>query len=332
MDWIPTEWATSSGPLWIAGSLIAILTTVLVMPAAITKLRGARITGQDRHKPGRPEVAEMGGLGLFAGLMAGSVAVVVVSDLTDADAVRVLAAQLVMAGAALVGVLDDLISLAQRFKAALPLAFAIPFALFVQDTTVDLPFLGSTEFSFVYPLLLVPVGIACASNGFNMLEGFNGLGAGIALITSLGLSALAVVKGEYLGLVILLPLAGATLGFLIFNFYPASVFPGDTGTLTLGASLAVGAMLSKLEFAGAVMFLPIILEFFIKARNGFPSTGWGGDLKDGILYCPPRRPVGLGQLLLKATGGLHERNLVLLFYALQAILCATVVLCYVAVA
>lgn len=304
------------------------LTTVLVMPRAITKLRGAKVTGRDIHKPGLPEVAEMGGLGFFAGFMAGSLALLALLDLPLPAALAGFSALLTVAGAAFVGLLDDFIALRQRLKAALPIGFAVPLALFMADTTVSFPLVGTVEFGYVYPLVLVPLGVACASNGVNMLEGFNGLGAGLTFITASALSALALLEQQYLGLVVLVPTAGAALGFLLFNFYPAKAFPGDTGTLAFGAALAAGAMLSKLEFAGALMFLPFIVEFFVKGVNRFPSRGTGGDLRDGILYCPPRRPAGLGQLVLKLTGGIGERNLVLLFYGIQAVLCLAVVLGY----
>lgn len=327
MSWLPADWSLGDGRLWAAGAGLAFAVTVALMPLAIRKLRGARIVGKDRHKPGRPDVAEMGGLGLFAGLMAGSVVMLAASGLTAPDSSMALAALLAVSGAALVGVLDDLIALRQRFKAVLPFAFAAPLALFVQDTAVAFPW-GTVDFGLLYPLLLVPLGVACASNGANMLEGFNGLGAGLALIIASALSVLAILTGNHLGLVVLIPLAAACLGFLLFNFHPARAFPGDVGTLTMGAALAVGAMLGKLEFPGALMFLLVVAEFLVKARNGFPTVGWGGDLRDGKLYAPPKRPVGLAQMLLKATGGVHERTLVLLFYALQAALCAAVVVAF----
>lgn len=326
MEWIPADWGVSNGPLWAAGTLIAILTTLVVMPSAIAKLRGAGMVGHDIHKVGRPPVAEMGGLGFFSGFMTGALVLLVVLDLPDEQALAAFAGLLTVAGAAIVGILDDFIALRQRFKAGLPLAFAIPLALFLPDTTVWLPFAGTVQFSYLYPLVLVPIGIACASNGVNMLEGWNGLGAGLTCITAMALSALAILRGQFLGLVILLPLAGAAFGFLLFNFYPAKVFPGDAGTLSFGAALAAGAMLSKLEFAGALMFLPFIVEFFVKGVNGFPSRGTGGELRDGVLYCPPHRPRGLGQVLLKVTGGVSERTLVLIFYGLQAVLCSLVVI------
>jgi UDP-N-acetylglucosamine--dolichyl-phosphate N-acetylglucosaminephosphotransferase len=136
------------------------------------------------------------------------------------------------------------------------------------------------------------------------------------------LSAMAILSGNLTGLVLLFPLLGALVGFLWFNFYPARVFPGDTMTLMVGAVIAIAGLLSKLEFWAGLLFVPHVLEFFIKALSRFPSRGWGGDLgEDGKLHPPPRRAVGLGQLSLKALGGAREDVLVgfmLVGYALYA--------------
>lgn len=274
------SWATlDSLALHVFGLALSFLVAFFLAPVAIRKLRGARIVGNDRHKPDRPEVAEMGGLIVFAGFMAGVFALLMVTRL-GADQKSLLLATLVTAcGAALTGVLDDMIALRQRFKAFLPLGFAVPLALFVSDTTIAFPGGRAIDFTWLYPVVLVPLGITCAANGFNMLEGFNGLGTGLGIILTLSMAVLAIASGHLLGLVLLVPLLGALLAFLNYNFHPAKVFPGDTMTLLVGAVLAAAAILSKLEFWGLLLFLPHVIEFFLKAASRFNAQSFASRLE-----------------------------------------------------
>ncbi|HEX2022997.1 MAG TPA: hypothetical protein VHH36_09790 [Candidatus Thermoplasmatota archaeon] len=295
------------------------------MPRIIRKLRGAGIVGRDVNKPDRPEVAEMGGLGVFLGFNVGVFAFLVLAGPAAPEPALVLVALITAAGATMTGILDDLVVLRQRFKAFIPVVFAAPLAVYVDDYSVWLPFAGSVDFGLLYPLVLVPLGVTCASNGFNMLEGYNGLGAGIGVVLAVGLAVVCWIAGAPTGLVLLLPLLGGLLAFLRFNWHPAKVFPGDTMTLLVGAVLAAAAILSKVEFWGLLLFLPHVVEFAIKMRNGFPSKGWWGEFRGGKLHCPPNGPVGLGQWTMRVAGGITERRLVATMLAAEAAVAAIVV-------
>lgn len=274
------------------GSLAAFITVFLVMPIAMRKLRGARIVGVDRQKPGNPEIPEMGGLVVFLGFNAGVFVLLILTGLPAEDQALVLASLIVAAGATLTGALDDLISLQQRSKAFIPVAFALPLALYVPSTTVELPHFGVVEFGLLYTLLFVPAGITCASNGFNMFEGFNGLGAGLGLILAVGIGSVAYMAGNLTGFLLLVPLVGALLAFLYYNVYPAKIFPGDTMTLLVGAVLAAAAILSKVEFWGFLMFVPHVVEFFLKAASRFKVQSFSQRVENGKLrYDGPIRSI-----------------------------------------
>lgn len=253
---------------------ISLLSTLLVMPRIIRKLHGARVVGRDINKPGRPEVAEMGGLGVFLGLFSGVFAFLLVGELPMGDESVILVALITCAGAAMTGIIDDLVELRQRFKAFIPVVFAAPLAVYLSDYSIALPMLGPVDFGIFYPLVLVPLGITCAANGFNILEGYNGMGAGIGLVSTGALILLVILGGNWAALVLLVPLAATLLAFLWFNKYPARVFPGDTMTLLVGAVLAAAAMIGKVEFWGALLFVPHIVEFFLKSRGGFTAQNF----------------------------------------------------------
>lgn len=270
-------------PALVVGLGVALVGALVVTPRAMRKLRGAGIAGIDRQKPDKPSIPEMGGLAVFLALNMGAFATLALGGLDPATETLVLASLVVAAGACITGVLDDLVALRQRFKAIIPFAFAAPLALYAPDTSIAFPIVGAVDFGLLYPLVLVPVGIACAANGFNMLEGFNGLGAGVGIVMAGGIAFLAILHGNLAGLALLFPLLGALAGFLWYNAYPARVFPGDTMTLLVGSVLASAAMLSKVEFWAALLFLPHTVEFFLKLRGGFKADSFASSVDGGVL-------------------------------------------------
>jgi phospho-N-acetylmuramoyl-pentapeptide-transferase len=127
---------------------------------------------------------------------------------------------------------------------------------------------------FVLLVLLVTAGSA---NAVNLTDGLDGLAAGVSILAALPLIALALAPGGAEGLpsvgggaevaVFLSALVGACLGFLWFNGHPAQIFMGDTGSLSIGGSLGLAAVLLKLELvllvAGGVLVaeaLSVVLQ------------------------------------------------------------------------
>ena len=92
--------------------------------------------------------------------------------------------------------------------------------------------------------LLTFVWLVGLTNAFNLLDNMDGLAAGIALIGAAGYLMLALAHGMSWDVVMLAAYAGATAGFLVFNFPPASIFMGDAGSLFLGFTLALLAVRS----------------------------------------------------------------------------------------
>lgn len=306
------------------GLFAALLSAFVVMPRVLGKLRGAGIVGRDRNKPGAPPIPEMGGLGVFLAFNVGVFTILLMASLDPAQHAVVLASLVVAAGAAMTGVLDDLVVLRQRFKALIPFVFAAPLAIYVSDSSIAFPLVGIVEFGLLYPLLLVPLGVACASNGFNILEGFNGLGTSLGIVMASTLVVLALIEGNLTGLILLLPLLGALIGFLWFNHYPAKVFPGDTMTLLVGAVLATGAILSKIEFWGFLIFLPHVAEFLLKARANFAAQSFASGVNpDGkLVYEGPTH--SLTHVAMKAAR-LNEPQLVAVLVGGQIVLAAVVI-------
>jgi UDP-N-acetylglucosamine--dolichyl-phosphate N-acetylglucosaminephosphotransferase len=182
---------------------------------------------------------------------------------------------------------------------------------------MKVPLGGFIDFGIVYSLVLVPLGVTGAANAFNMVAGFNGLEVGLGLVSFGSLAIIAAHLGQTTSLLILLAGTGALLGISVHNWYPAKVFVGDVGTLTIGATIAAAVIIGDFETAGFVLFLPHAVDFAFKAVHGFQKTF--GELRDGKLHCPSDGAKSLPQLLMKLTGGIHERSLVLLLMGIQAL-------------
>jgi UDP-N-acetylglucosamine--dolichyl-phosphate N-acetylglucosaminephosphotransferase len=296
-----------------AGLLVGLAGALVATPRTMRKLEGADITGRDMHKKDEPEIPEMGGLAVFLAFNVGAFTVLGFGDVPRADEVLVLAGLVTGAGGLITGVLDDLIVLRQRFKAFIPFAFAAPLGLYVNDFVVQFPLFGGVDFSWVYPLVLVPLGIATASNGLNMLEGFNGLGAGLGVILAAAISVLCLLQGKLAALALTFPLIGALGGFLWFNVYPSRVFPGDTMTLFVGAILGAAIIVGKIELWGGLLLIPHVVEFVLKLVGGFEHETFAtGRTGDRLHYVGPVR--SLTHLAMKHLR-VSEPRLVLTFWA-----------------
>lgn len=134
--------------------------------------------------------------------------------------------------------------------------------------------LFTIPFGMLYPLLAAFI-VTGASNAVNLTDGLDGLASGTSLMTFITLAMILFVTGQVeLGL-ISLALAGAALGFLLFNRNPARIFMGDTGSLALGGAFGALVVLGKLEcwalLLGAIFIvetLSVILQVY-----SFKTTG-----------------------------------------------------------
>lgn len=123
--------------------------------------------------------------------------------------------------------------------------------------TVSMPFVGSTSLG----LAAVPVTvfwIVLVTNAFNFIDGIDGLAAGVGVVVCAGNFLVAARSGRVGMMVFSSLLGGGLLAFLRYNFHPASIFLGDTGSLFIGFSIAVVAMQSSMKTSTSMLlFFPI---------------------------------------------------------------------------
>jgi UDP-GlcNAc:undecaprenyl-phosphate GlcNAc-1-phosphate transferase len=137
---------------------------------------------------------------------------------------------------AAVGLIDDLRELGPWSKLAVQTAVAI----FLVLCGIRIGIFGD---HVVLASVVTVLWIVAITNAFNLLDNMDGLSGGVAFITSLIFFVVAVQARQFFVAAFLLTVIGATGGFLVFNFPPASIFMGDTGSLFIGYLLAVSAVI-----------------------------------------------------------------------------------------
>jgi UDP-GlcNAc:undecaprenyl-phosphate/decaprenyl-phosphate GlcNAc-1-phosphate transferase len=177
-------------------------------------------------------------------------------------------------GIAVVGVLDDLRGLRARHKLLGQLLVAgFVYACGYRIDEIANPF-GATLELGVFALPFTLLWITGVINALNLIDGLDGLAGGVAFVAITGTFAIAALNGEPLMMLFTAALAGATLAFLFYNFNPASIFMGDTGSMFLGFVLATTAIGSNLKASTtAVSLLVPIVALGIPIGDTLLSMG-----------------------------------------------------------
>jgi UDP-GlcNAc:undecaprenyl-phosphate GlcNAc-1-phosphate transferase len=175
--------------------------------------------------------------------------------------------------ATLLGVLDDTFQLRARWQLLGQLAVAlIAVVAGITVTNIQNPFApGGIPLAEPFAIGFTLLWIVGMINSINFIDGLDGLSSGIALIAAVTLGLLSFTTASPQPLVGLLcfALAGSLLGFLRWNFHPASIFIGTSGVMFVGYTLAVLAILGSAKVAVALLVLgvPIIDTFWIIVRR-----------------------------------------------------------------
>ncbi|MAG60569.1 glycosyl transferase family 4, partial [archaeon] len=221
------------------------------------------------------------------------------------------------------------IGLRQWQKPALTLLVAFPImAVDAGVREMYIPFLGQIDLGLFYPFIVIPAVVLIGSNGTNMLAGYNGLEAGLASIIIATLGWLSYTNGlAWISALCALMLIAVLVFWFGFNRYPAKIFPGDTFTYATGAFIAAVVIFADLEKAFLILFIPFIIEFFMKARGRFQKESFAKLKEDGTLTLLYSKLYGLEHLVVVILGKLRtkvtERKVVwslLLFQLVFAVL------------
>ncbi len=308
---------------WIFALAVSFAVTAAFMPLLIPYLKKLKFgqsileDGPTWHA-GKQGTPNMGGLGMILGVVCATLIFV-----HSLKGIAVAACALLFG---LIGFVDDFIkdikkhnqgfTPVQKFaaQAAVSLAFAL-YIYFVEGRRSTLvPFLGKQwNMGPVYIPFVVLVLLA-SSNSVNLTDGLDGLAASVTAVAAVFFTVACAIRGESDISAFMAAVVGAAVGFLIYNFHPAKIFMGDTGSLFLGGALGAAAVAAGLELflvIGGFVFLFETLSVIIQVAY-FKKTG-----KRIFKMTPIHHHFELS--------GWSEPKIVLVFSGVTLVLC---VLCY----
>lgn len=287
-------------PDFILAFFIALAVSYLLIPRIIAlAVRTGEMDMPDERKVHTAPIPRLGGIAIYVAFMA---AVLLTVDMTREIAGLLLGGTVIAA----VGVIDDLKNLPAKVKLLGQIIAAAVLVLFdvridfISDPFGDLIYL---EYLAVPATLFWIVGI---TNTVNLIDGLDGLAGGVSTIASITILLVALQQDYLLVVVLTAALSGSVLGFLRYNFNPAKIFMGDTGSMFLGYMLAGISVIGAVKSAATVALIVPIFAL------GLPIL----DTAFAII----RRYLGGKPIFKPDRGHLHHRLLDLGFSQRQAVL------------
>jgi UDP-N-acetylglucosamine--dolichyl-phosphate N-acetylglucosaminephosphotransferase len=321
--------------------LISFITTYLVTPKIINLFKLEGLVGYDINKKNKKRVVDTSGPSVLFGFLAGCLTFVFMKVFFYEDTsglIMLFAATTSIFMIMLNGLLEDLTSLIKKSKKRtgdkkfkrmgfsqwifplIPLPAAIPLmAVRAGSTTMALPLIGAIDFGVIYVLIIIPIAITGAANATNMLGGINGVEVLMGAIATLSMGVYAFINNSLIGSVISLSYSFAMFALLVYNWFPAKVFPGDSVNFTTGAVIAVTAIISNIERFALILFIPWAIEFFLKARNKFKAECFGKPQKDGTLKSNYKKIYSWTHIAMKFK--LSEQGIALFMGVVESLFC-----------
>ena len=298
---------------FVAALIVSLAVTPLVMKLA--EVTGA-MDAPDARKVHKKPIPRIGGIGIFTAFMISFIA------LTDFDALvpevsRGLMGLLIGASIiVLVGIIDDYKNLPAKVK-LLGQIGAAAVAVILFDVRIEFitdPF-GDyfyTEFAAIPITIFWIVGL---TNTVNLIDGLDGLAAGVATLASLTIFMVAMQDQIMIVASFTAALAGAAIGFLYYNFSPARIFMGDTGSMFLGYMLAGISVIGAVKSTATIALIVPVLALGVPIMD--TSFAIIRRYRGGVPIFKPDKG-HLHHRLLDM--GFTQRQAVLLMYVISAVL------------
>ncbi len=215
----------------LLSAALAFLVTFFAIPVIIQVAKSKKLYDEpDERKVHKTVIPTLGGLGIFAGFILATL-MGVPSDMTGE--LQYFAAACIVIF--FLGIKDDIMVLSASKKFIGQLIAAGIVIKFGGVRITDMHgFLGVHQIAPIASVVLTLFTIIVITNSFNLIDGVDGLAGSLGLLTSLVFGVYFAWIGDKLSAVMALSLSGSIIGFLIYNFSPAKIFMGDTGSLLLG--------------------------------------------------------------------------------------------------
>lgn len=241
---------------------IALVTALAMGPIVIPRLKALKF-GQSIREEGPQSHIKKTGTPTMGGIIivVGFLTPILLSLAIEIEAVLLVVMGILAFGA--IGFADDYIIVVKKDNAGLSakqklilqvlVSLVLVIILSKNGTDVYVPFYSQTIQLGIWYYLFMMVILVGFNNAVNLTDGLDGLAASVTLIVSLGFAGLSYLSDAPLLVAVNLAMSGALIGYLKYNWHPAKIFMGDTGSLALGGYVVVMAGLLKVP-----VYLPII--------------------------------------------------------------------------
>jgi UDP-GlcNAc:undecaprenyl-phosphate/decaprenyl-phosphate GlcNAc-1-phosphate transferase len=239
----------------IYGFLASFITVLAITPLVIKFAIYIGATDKPNNRKVHQKIMpRLGGLAIFIGVIVGYFT----GGLNDAPLTGITIGAIIIV---LLGIIDDKYELKAKYKLAGQLVAALIVAKTgLQIDLLNIPFIGEFDIDPVVAFPLTVFWIVAITNAINLIDGLDGLAAGISAIVISTIAIMAGINGNVMILTLSLVVLGATLGFLFYNFHPAKIFMGDTGALFLGYSISIISLLGVYKSVTLFSFvIPVII-------------------------------------------------------------------------
>ena len=302
--------------LYGIGFIAALVLVLLITPFVIkfAHMVGA-IDAPNERKVHTRLMPRLGGLAIFLAFVGGFLALSPAFGLLDTG-IKANAAWGILIGGIIIvltGALDDRFEISPKMKLLGIVAAAIVVVSFdMKVEFINIPLAGTGQ--NLGEWLSIPITIfwiVGVTNAINLIDGLDGLAAGVSAISIGTILVLAIMMGNVTVILLCVVLLGSIVGFLFFNFHPAKIFMGDSGALFLGFCIATLSILGFKQATLVSFVVPLLIiavpfsdTIFAIIRRKLNNKPWNAADKNHLHHC-----------LLRL--GLSHRNTVLLIYGIS---------------
>lgn len=242
---------------YILALMVPLIISFILTPFAkqVAKMVGAIDTPKDDRRIHKTPIPRLGGLAIF---LATTISMILMLEL-ERDIVAIIVGGIIIA---ISGFIDDTKEVSPKLKISFQLLASL--VLIYGGVKIEIlsnPFSDSGYMSM--GIMAIPITIFWVvgiTNTVNLIDGMDGLSAGVSSISAITLAIISYMVGDTNVTIISLIIAGSALGFLPYNFNPASIFMGDTGALYLGFMLSAVAIEGTVKGAATVAIVVPILS------------------------------------------------------------------------
>lgn len=295
-------------PDYMLAFVIAAGVALLITPGVIfLAAKTGAMDAPDARKVHKKPIPRIGGLGIYAAFMVAMLSVISFVEVSPEVMQELIGLMVGGSLIVLVGIIDDYKNLPAKVKLVGQILAA---AILVVGFDVRIDFITDPFGDYLYTeWLAVPATIfwiVGLTNTVNLIDGLDGLAAGVSTIAAVTIFLVALQQGIILVAVLTAALAGAAFGFLYYNFNPARIFMGDSGSMFLGYMLAGISVIGAVKSAATIALIVPILAL------GLPILD--------TTFAIVRRYRGGVPIFKPDKGHLHHRLLDLGFSQRQAVL------------